>query len=567
MVIMVRTRGLGHALVRVIGRGRHDEHDAIDVPQRRRPTASASRRRVHITIDEGVPQVTEDVPYMAEDVPQMIADVDATIVEDLGRDGAKGSHADEGFPGGPRDPSVPTSFAEHVAHAIWTRQERPKLKLVSHGRKVALIGRPVPAIEGLVVTTGLSPLIECTVVIGNPGLISVFVERWHRETSTFHLLVGELTITLDDVSSLLHLPISGAFHSFEAISVDETVFLLMELLEVSGEEARAESIRARRAYVHLSWVQEIYEMRCQARRWIVAARAYLLHLVECNKCSCGTSRGFSRPGSKWGYAWGAATLIHMYDQLDEASRTTTRQIGGYLTLLQCWIYEHFPSVHQCVTDDAYEETFPRASRWLTMKAHMKGIIGALYRAHCDALTVTDVCWLPYSDHRGVRGFELISSFQGQLKWGPTAVTIQPERSIPSLPVSASLSYDDIDDRWMHFLDHVVAVGYLCVVSGQASDQPRQAPAPDHEDYMQPDIPQVPVAFDPPRYAVDDYKGCEAIAKRLERVLNLRMVTVGTELHDVMQDCLRIAKGLPAQMEVLGLDKDDAQSIDDVFYVL
>ncbi|KAH1215972.1 hypothetical protein GmHk_13G037001 [Glycine max] len=146
----------------------------------------------------------------------------------------------------------------------------------------------------------------------------------------------------------------------------------------------------------------------------------------------------------------------MYDQLDEASRTTTRQIGGYLTLLQC------------VTDDAYEETFPRASRWLTMKAHMKGIIGALYRAHCDALTVTDVCWLPYSDHRGVRVFELISSFQGQLKWGPTAVTIQPERSIPSLPVSASLSYDDIDDRWMHFLDHVVAVGYLCVVSGQVS---------------------------------------------------------------------------------------------------
>ena len=84
-------------------------------------------------------------------------------------------------------------------------------------------------------------------------------------------------------------------------------------------------------------------------------------------------------------------------------------------------------MHQCVTDDAYEEMSPRASRWLTMKAHMKGIIGAPYWACCDALTVIDVCWLPYSDHRGVRVFELISSFQGQLKWGPTAVTIQPER--------------------------------------------------------------------------------------------------------------------------------------------
>jgi len=105
-----------------------------------------------------------------------------------------------------------------------TIQECPELKLVSHERKVALIGRPVPAIEGLVVATGLSPLIECSVVTSDPGLISAFMERWHRETSTFHLPVGELTITLDDVSSLLHLPISGAFHGFEALSVDEAVF-------------------------------------------------------------------------------------------------------------------------------------------------------------------------------------------------------------------------------------------------------------------------------------------------------------------------------------------------------
>ncbi|KAL5166059.1 Protein MAIN-LIKE 1 [Glycine soja] len=497
---------------------------------------------------------------------RMTVDVDATVAEDLGRDGAEGSHADEGFPGGPCDPSVLTSFAEDVAHAIWTGQERPELKLVSHGRKMALIGRPVPAIEGLVVATGLSPLIEYSVVTGDPRLISAFVERWHRETSTFHLPVGELTITLDDVSSLLHLPISGAFHSFEAFSVDEAVFLLMELLEVSGEEARAETVRARGACVHLSW--------------IVAARAYLLHLVGCtlfsNKSATNVHvvhlEAFRDMGQSRGYAWGAAALVHMYDQLDEASRTTTQQIGGYLTLLQC------------VIDNAYEETSPRASGWLTTKAHMKGIIGASYRAHCDALTVTDVCWFPYSDHRGVRGFELISSFQGQLRWGPTMVTVRSERvlrqfgyiqSIPPLPVSASLSYDNIDDRWMHFSDHVVAVGDLCVVPEQVSadymewffqishpfmipiqagDQPRHAPAPDHEDYMQPNIPQVPVAFDPPRHAVDDYEGYGRSQK-------------GTKLHDIMQDCLKIARGVPMQMEILGLDKDAAQSIDDVFYVL
>ena len=45
---------------------------------------------------------------MTEDAPEMVS-----VVEDLGRDEG------EGFPGGPRDPSVLTSFVDHVAHSIW----------------------------------------------------------------------------------------------------------------------------------------------------------------------------------------------------------------------------------------------------------------------------------------------------------------------------------------------------------------------------------------------------------------------------------------------------------------
>jgi len=57
------------------------------------------------------------------------------------------------------------------------------------------------------------------------------------------------------------------------------------------------------------------------------------------------------------------------------------------------------------------------------------------------------------------------------------VTVRPERmvrqfgyiqTIPSPLVSASLSYEDIDDRWMHFSDHVIAAGEICVVPGQVS---------------------------------------------------------------------------------------------------
>jgi len=136
-------------------------------------------------------------------------------------------------------------------------QERPELKLSSHGRKVHSLGRSVPAIEGLIAGTRLSPLIACSVDTGDRGLLSAFVERWHRETSSFHLPVGELTITLDDVSSLLHLPVIGDLHAFEPLHVDDAVQMLVDLLMVSPEFARAKTVQCRGLYVRLQWVRDI----------------------------------------------------------------------------------------------------------------------------------------------------------------------------------------------------------------------------------------------------------------------------------------------------------------------
>ncbi|XP_006606840.1 protein MAIN-LIKE 1-like [Glycine max] len=258
---MVRTRRLGRALGRVIGRalGREDRHDSDDVPQRRRPTAFARRQR------EAAP-IAKDEPVVAEDVHAQ---------------GAETGHDREVFPGGSRDPLVLTEYDDHVAVIVWNGEEHPELKLSSYDKKVHKFGKPTPEIEGLVAATVLSPLIACSVDTGDRGLISAFVEQWHKETSSFYLPVGELTITLDDVASLLHLPIIGAFHTFEPLHVDEVVLMLVELLEVSREEARAETTQCHGAYVRLSWLRDIYQRRCQAGHWTAVARAYLLHLLGC----------------------------------------------------------------------------------------------------------------------------------------------------------------------------------------------------------------------------------------------------------------------------------------------
>ena len=82
-------------------------------------------------------------------------------------------------------------------------------------------------------------------------LISTFAERWHKETSSFHLSIRQVTITLNDVTSLLHLPITCPFYTFDALHVDQAVDLLVDLLEVNSQEAREETFQCHETYVHL----------------------------------------------------------------------------------------------------------------------------------------------------------------------------------------------------------------------------------------------------------------------------------------------------------------------------
>ncbi|CAI0401806.1 unnamed protein product, partial [Linum tenue] len=44
------------------------------------------------------------------------------------------------------------------------------------------------------------------------------------------------------------------------------------------------------------------------------------------------------------YAWGAGALAYLYRQLGSASQAEAKGVAGCLTLLQCWIYDHFPTL-------------------------------------------------------------------------------------------------------------------------------------------------------------------------------------------------------------------------------
>src|ERR1044072_5164380 len=149
------------------------------------------------------------------------------------------------FPGGPTNLSVLPNYATHIAGRVWDTYidptlpaEREVLKVYNHVRRLKLNAtHKNNYIVKVLADSGLAPLIGCKYSKIDRGWISAFVERWHGETSSFHLPFGEMTITLEDVSCILHIPIRGVFFNVPNPSKKDAAKLLAHELLVSETRA------------------------------------------------------------------------------------------------------------------------------------------------------------------------------------------------------------------------------------------------------------------------------------------------------------------------------------------
>lgn len=62
----------------------------------------------------------------------------------------------------------------------------------------------------------------------NIGLLTALVERWHSETSSFHLSTGKVTVTLEDVWNILHIPIHGEMIEYDLVTGRDALCKLFE---------------------------------------------------------------------------------------------------------------------------------------------------------------------------------------------------------------------------------------------------------------------------------------------------------------------------------------------------
>ncbi|XP_024632161.1 protein MAIN-LIKE 2-like [Medicago truncatula] len=179
------------------------------------------------------------------------------------------------------------------------------------------------------------------------------VERWHQETSSFHLPVGEMTITLDDVACLLDIPVAGRIIQEEDLDHNHVVDLLL-LGEYLSEEEEQEVSRIRPACV----------------------KAFLLLLVGYTLFANKNSKTISLLwmlairdlGNIGTWSWGAMGLAFLYEQLNLTLDSSVAQLVG-------WVITHFRHVVPRKKFEEYERHNPYG---------LAGFDGALSR-HLEAV--------------------------------------------------------------------------------------------------------------------------------------------------------------------------------------
>ncbi|QHO54782.1 uncharacterized protein DS421_3g59810 [Arachis hypogaea] len=171
------------------------------------------------------------------------------------------------------------------------------------------------------------------------ALLSALVERWRPETHTFHLPVGEVMVTLEDVSYILGLPINGEPVTGRTDSSHQ--FLVENCIACFGRKPGLQDHVLGK--VNIAWVRqcrdtELCDTQESLERYVRAHIFCVLGTVvfpdksttSLNSKFLPLLRDFYRISA---YSWEAASLAHLYRSWCRASLYNCKEMDGPLILL------------------------------------------------------------------------------------------------------------------------------------------------------------------------------------------------------------------------------------------
>ncbi|RWR76671.1 serine/threonine-protein phosphatase 7 long form [Cinnamomum micranthum f. kanehirae] len=226
--------------------------------------------------------------------------------------------------------------------------------------------------------SGLYHLAQMRWIRIDHALITGLVERWRSETNTFHLPIGEATVTLEDVAYIYGLPINGPAvtgTTFPSANVADVCEELLGLRPQMGVDFNGISIK-------YTWLEQHFRIQADqgnnnkkkkklsVEQEVYNIRAYLFFLVSGQINSNSSSRGSAYALELFRdfkpYAWAPACLANLYRMLNkgvrwaglkktdvgsdgkpvgidptdesDAFKHTFKSLSGPLQLLQIWAY-------------------------------------------------------------------------------------------------------------------------------------------------------------------------------------------------------------------------------------
>ncbi|KAG8496053.1 hypothetical protein CXB51_009279 [Gossypium anomalum] len=280
----------------------------------------------------------------------------------------------------------------HISSSINEMVEYPALKGRIHSVGFQPDECPIPFLE----LAGFGSVALIQTFNLRYDLISALVERWRPETHTFHLPCGECTITLEDVTLQLGLPING--NAVTGVSlISRPARLCYDLLGRSPSEGKFQTLK-------FSWLKanfEYFPSTATELEVMQAARAYIMHLIggvlmpdthgsEVHLmylpllCNLHNTRS---------YSWGFAMLAILYRELCRTTDPSAVDIGGCLILLQSWALYRMPFLAS-ISHQSY--IFPLINRWSTNPGIGRSYMVPIYRLMIENHSGEGFIWMPYS---------------------------------------------------------------------------------------------------------------------------------------------------------------------------
>ncbi|XP_042005679.1 serine/threonine-protein phosphatase 7 long form homolog [Salvia splendens] len=254
---------------------------------------------------------------------------------------------------GPEDPSVLHYQHSHISRKAWAGQETASFNIRRFEGHFWEIDNHHRRVIDYVCRFGLGGVLFCGKALDvDHALITALVERWRPETHTFHLPVGETTITLQDVQVLWALRVDGVPFTGNGFCESGWRGLCEELLGFYPlqSEMKENGILAS-ALIHRMAIEPLGdgledEAYIQRARMIVLVLLGGLILPDGSGCKIPlmwlTQLRDVEAASM--ISWASAALATLYHNLCEASMGKRSDIGGPTVLLQLWVWERMPTL-------------------------------------------------------------------------------------------------------------------------------------------------------------------------------------------------------------------------------